>query len=287
MALAGFSAWQGNGAETNVAWPVIIPFESAHARVLVPLRINGSKPLLFLLDTGYGINLIHPDWVEPLGLKRSGRITIMGIAGDEEAATYSGAVFDFGGVTYAPRRMASLPSEAQTHHRRDGILGAGFFRRFVVEIDRTEKTIQLHEPASFVYTGKGEIIPLTFAADTPVIEATILSPAKVIVRGRFEVDTGCDDALCLGREFVETNQLAGAVEIPAGVKRGVGGRARIRHGFVPELRLGAVTLEKPAANFFSDGSPAGEGLAGHIGMGALQNYKIIFDYSRRRMILEK
>jgi hypothetical protein len=41
-----------------------------------------------------------------------------------------------------------------------------------------------------------------------------------------------------------------------------------------------------SANFFAEGSPAGEGLAGHIGLGVLREFKVIFDYSRRRMILE-
>jgi hypothetical protein len=29
------------------------------------------------------------------------------------------------------------------------------------------------------------------------------------------------------------------------------------------------------------------GLAGHIGFGVLKHFKVIFDYSRRQMILEK
>lgn len=253
---------------------------------MVPTKVNGA-PLSFLLDTGYGINMIHPDLIEPLKLRRAGRITIVGIAGEEEAGTYSGAVFDFGGIVYSPRRMASLPSEAEnSRRRRDGILGSGFFRRFVVEIDFAEKKLRLREPDSFSYVGKGEIIPLHFEKDTPIIDAAILSPTGSVVRARFEVDTGCDDYLCLSPEFVETNRLAGAQET-SGIKRGVGGSAHIRHGTVPELRLGGFTLAKPSANFFTDASPAGKGLAGHIGMAALQHYKVIFDYSRRQMILEE
>lgn len=268
--------------------PVTISISSNHARVMVTATVNGSKPLSFLLDTGYGINTIHPDLVEPLGLKRAGRVTILGIAGNEEAATYSGAVFDFAGATYSPRRVASLPSEAQIpRRRRDGILGAGFFRRFVVEIDSAKNQLRLYEPASFDYTGKGEIIPLEFEKDTPIIEAAILSPRGLLMRGRFEIDTGCDDYLCLSHEFVETNRLSGDVEISSGTKRGVGGGVKIRYSSLPELRLGKLVLEKPPANFFTDGSPAGKDLAGHIGMAALRNYKVTFDYSRRRMILEQ
>ena len=43
---------------------------------------------------------------------------------------------------------------------------------------------------------------------------------------------------------------------------------------------------KPQTDFFLEGSPVDAGLAGHIGIGALNRFKVIFDYSRRQMILE-
>ena len=266
--------------------PVSVPIVLARGRVMVPATVNGSKPLSLLLDTGYGISMIHPDLVPSLGLKRVGQITIVGIAGEEEAGAYSGAVFDLGGFTYAPRRVASLPSEARaSHRRRDGILGAGFFRRFVVEIDSRNKTLRLHEPKSFEYGGAGEVIPLQFTEDTPIIEAALVWPGRALVRGRFEVDTGCDDGLCLGRDFVDSQQLKAEEGTGGGTKQGVGGGAQIRQGSVAQLQLGRFTLDKPPVNFFTEGSPAGKGCAGHIGMAALGHFKVIFDYSRRRMII--
>ncbi|MEO6034940.1 MAG: pepsin/retropepsin-like aspartic protease family protein [Verrucomicrobiota bacterium] len=277
---------QSMGADTTNRTPVTIEMDLSRGRIMVRAIVNGSNALSFLLDTGYGINTIRPDLVEPLDLKRAGQVTIVGIAGEEKAPTYNGAVFDLGGAIYSPRRVASLPSEAQTRHHRDGILGAGFFRRFVVEIYPEKNQLLLHDPETFQYEGKGQIIPLEFDSDTPIIEARILSPSNSVVAGRFEIDTGCDDSLCLGREFIEANHLAGEEGGSSGAKRGVGGSARIRRGSVAELRLGGFVLEKLSANFFTDGSPAGPGLAGHIGMAALRNYRVIFDYSRKRIILE-
>lgn len=288
---AMFFPWHTRGAEptdaaTN-AMPVTIPINSRHGRIFVSATINHSKPFSFLLDTGYGITTIHPDLVESLGLTRAGHMTIVGIAGDEQAGTYEGVEFDFGGATYQPHRVASLPSEAgMSRSRRDGILGAGFFRRFVVEIDSAKDTLQLHEPATFHYSGKGEILPLQFIHDTPIIEAIIVTPQNKQVRDRFEVDTGCDDTLCLAPEFVAANHLVGADSNSSGVKNGVGGRARVEHGTLPQLKLGRFTIDKPSANFFTEGSPAEKGLAGHIGMAALRHYKVILDYSRQQMILE-
>jgi hypothetical protein len=267
---------------------VSIPLDTRRTQVMVPARAHDSNSLSFLLDTGYGISMIHPYWIEPLGLRRAGRLTIVGIAGEEEAGTYEGAVFDIGGATYTPRRVASLPSESQrSRRRRDGILGAGFFRRFVVEIDSPGRTLRLYEPKTFSYSGPGEIFPLQFPKDTPVVEATIRNRTNALVTGRFEVDTGCDDCLCLGADFVSAHSLwQPADPARAGTKRGVGGGASVHHGQVPQLRLGGLTVDSPSTSFFLEGSPAGDGLAGHIGMAALRRFKVIFDYSRRRMIVE-
>ena len=251
----------------------------------MPARVNGTNLLSFKLDTGFGVTTIHPDLVDPLQLKRVGSITIVGIAGEEKADTYEGPKFDFGGSIYAPRRVTVIPSEAQSRRRRDGILGAGFFRRFVIEIDSANRTMTLFDPKKFEYSGKGEIIPLEFRRDTPIVPAAINFTNRESVRARFEIDSGCDGELCLGRNFVEQNKLNDEAG-PAGSRSGVGGSVNTRHGTLPQFQLGKATLDNLPANFFTEGSPAGEGLAGHIGMGTLRRFKVIFDYSRKRMILE-
>lgn len=270
--------------------PVAISFELRQGHIMVPVRVNGynSEPLSFMLDTGYSMTMIHPDLAEKAQLRRTGRrITIVGIAGEEEAHVYEGAVLDLGGASYSPRRVASLPSESSRRRRRDGILGSGFFRRYVVEIDSRTKTIRLHEPKDFQYVGRGEIIPLKFRRDTPIIEATISTAKQSAIEGQFEIDIGCDGALCLGSDFVNTHKLTEASgETHARIRQGVGGDASIRHGQLLQLQLGQFAVDKPAANFFQEGSPVDRDLAGHIGWEALRQFRVLFDYSRRQMILE-
>jgi len=275
-------------AETNApATAVDLPIKIRHGDLFLEGTVNHSRPLSFKVDTGFGITTLHPDLVGELGLRRNGHLTIVGIAGEEQADTYSSAVFDFGGASYEPRRVAVLPSESRRRGRhRDGILGAGFFRRFVVEIDFASQRMRLHTPSEFNYTGKGESIAITFKSDTPIIDATLVPAGHDAIAGRFEIDTGCDDGVCLAHDFVAMNHLVRTNAEPGGIKRGVGGSAEIQPGEVSELRLGSFTVKKPSANYFKEGSPAGDGQAGHIGLGSLEHFKIIFDYTRKRMILE-
>jgi len=266
----------------------VVPLKTRSGDLLVETRINGSEPLLFKLDSGFGVTTIHPNRVESLNLERVGHMTIIGIAGEEQADTYAKAVFDFGGATYGPRRIASLPSDARRRWRkRDGILGEGFFRRFVVEIDVAKQHLRLFEPKTFEYSGSGEILSVSFKRDTPIIAATITPQGRAPITGQFEIDTGCDGDLCIGHEFVAANHLLDdGNAAQSDTRRGVGGGAEIRTGTLAELKMGRLTVKNPSANFFLEGSPAGEGQAGHIGLGVLERYKMIFDYSRLRLILE-
>jgi hypothetical protein len=245
--------------------------------------------LIFKLDSGFGITTIHPRLVGPLKLEPLGHTTIIGIAGDEEAQTYRGAVFDFGGMTYECRRAAVLPSDVRRRRQnRDGILGAGFFRRFVVELDFVHRTMRLHEPEGYTYAGTGEVFPLEFKKATPIIAALIVPPGRAPISDRFEIDTGCDDCVCLGHEFVTANRLLESTNaVSRDVRRGVGGAAKVESGSLDELRLGKFVVKKPSANFFLEGSPAGDGQAGHIGLGTLRRFRVIFDYSHNRMVLEE
>ena len=261
-----------------------LPFEVQRGHIMVTATTTNAQSLRLMVDTGYGINMINPDLVEKLGLRRVGKITIVGIAGEERADTFEGLVLNFGKFAYTPRRVAALSHESR---RRDGVLGSGFFRRFVVQMDSTNKTMTLHDPATFEYSGKGTIIPMTFRRDTPIIDAVIGVGAAQTVAGRFEIDTGCDGGICVGSDFVNANELLKHAKRNAeGTRSGVGGSAKTVAGAIAYLELGALRIPKPQTQFFTEGSPVDPGLAGHIGWDALRKFKVTFDYSRRRLILE-
>ncbi|MDB6033956.1 MAG: hypothetical protein JWM16_4294 [Verrucomicrobiales bacterium] len=283
MGLVVVPPLRAEDSSTNIAADVVAEFKRGH--VYIQARLKGvEKPVSMMLDTGFTVNTLRPELAEEAGLKRTGATRIMGIAGQEEAPIYGEAAFTFGSLRYDPRRTAALPSDRGSR-REDGILGASFFRRFVVEIDA--KKVTLHEPAAFNYSGNGEIIPFKIRQQTPVLEATLALPHREPVRGQFELDMGCTGGLCLAHDFVEANHLLEAAGETSGTqRRGIGGGAGIREGHLPELLIGKSRVLKPSTSFFTSGSPAEKGMAGHIGWAALREFKVIFDYSRQCLILE-
>lgn len=271
----------------QAADPAEVPIKIHRGRVVIPARINGTNQSSFLLDSGCTITTLHPDLVDELGLTASGDVRINGIAGEERGSTYRGLVFEIGTLSYTPSRVASIPSERnQSRRRSDGVLGSGFLRRFVVEIEPKSKLLRLHSPTNFNYKGRGEILTFTFKKEVPVVKATILLPGKDPIEGEFEIDTGCDSGLCLGNSFVKRTALLDSSKTEADKKFGIGGSVSTRSGSLPLVRLGKLDIKDAQTDFFLDGSPVDEPLAGHIGMGVLKNYKVIFDYSRKQLILE-
>lgn len=269
-------------AEANAIATVPLSFIRGQAMVSAHVNSNGPYPLL--LDTGFSMTMLKPELAKQLQLKRVGEITVQGIAGEERAPTYEGALFNIGGAPYEPRRIGAM---APTRRRRDGIIGSGFFRQYVVRLDAAAKTLTIFHPTNFAYAGKGQVVPLRFRrSTTPVIDASIRLTHGAVLNGAFEIDTGCDSGVCVASDFARTNKLLEVDTTTSGSKVGVGGDATTRSGHLPELQIGALKVSRPETEFFLEGSPAGRGLAGHIGMEVLNRFRVYFDYSRQRMILE-
>jgi hypothetical protein len=270
-------------AESLVA---TLPVKMLHNRIILTAKINDSGPHTLLLDSACTIPTIHPKLMDELKLEPSGRVRISGIAGMERAPTYRNILFTFGDATYKPRRVASIPSERDHSRKRDGVIGSSFFETFVVEMHPRDKVVKLHRPADFEYTGKGDIVSFRLREEIPVIEASIELKEGPPLKAEFELDTGCDSGICFGEHYVREHALVKKLKGKESEKFGIGGSVETVDVRIPILKLGAKEFTNAQGDLFLDGSPVDEPLAGHIGMGVLSRGVVIFDYSRKRVILE-
>jgi predicted aspartyl protease len=244
-AIAVTVAVVAKAAESNVI--AVIPITQQRSQIMVPVRVNGSEPLAFMLDTGFSMTMLRRELAEKFELPRTGEITVQGIAGEERAPTYERARFDLGGAAYAPRRVGAMPA---TRRKRDGILGAGLFRQYVLRVDLAEKTLTIINPTNFTYAGRGEIVPIYFRrGTTPIVNATIESPKGERIPAALEIDTGCDSGVCLGSEFTRTHELIEMDATHSGTKVGVGGDTTTRSGHLRELKIGGLTIASPETDF--------------------------------------
>ncbi|HYH86718.1 MAG TPA: aspartyl protease family protein [Pyrinomonadaceae bacterium] len=293
--LSAVSRGQATKQETKVASPsskvvARIPFELNGNEIFLQLRVNGSRPLWFGLDTGAAGSVINTTTAEALGLKMEGSHQATGAGGQVPSSRVQGVTLDISSAQLKDLTVATIaltPIENAMGHTMDGILGYEFFRRFVVEIDYEKQMLNLHEPASFVYAGRGESLPLSFTHNHPYVRAKIAAPGREPVEGNFVLDTGSNFPLVLLKSFVNENRLADSSTKTLKIfGRGVGGEIMMPVGRTSRLILGSYTLENPVTSFPQTGTFARPDAAGNIGGALLRRFKVTFDYSRSRMYVE-
>lgn len=266
------------------------PFELDGNMSFVTVRVNGSKPLSFGLDTGAYLSVINTPIAEQLGLKTGGRAVGLGAGGQVPSLQLPDVTLDISGAILGDLDLAAMALgaiENSLGRPMDGILGAEFFKRYVVELDYEKKEITLYEPADFIYSGRGESLPLTFYHNHPYVRAKVSLPGIKPVEGEFVIDAGSNFPIILLPSFIERNNLRDS--LPPTITtfgRGVGGEIRMPIGRANALELGTLKLERLVTAFPSNGWFGEPKKAGNIGSAVLRRFKVIFDYSRDRMILE-
>jgi len=157
-------------------------------------------------------------------------------------------------------------------------------------VDYAAKTINLYDPRGYEYGGAGEVVPFTLHGGTPFTRVRLVVEGGAAVEGDFEVDTGSDGSLSVNRPFAEKHKvlelLPGASASKTG--SGAGGETAYVEGRVKELGLGRFTFPGPVVTFSRDNEGEGTNAdsAGQLGGEIFRRFKVIFDYTRGRMILE-
>jgi len=273
------------------------PCEISSNKPFVQVRINDSAPYWFILDTGSSYSsTIDWDVAALLGLKVNGEETVHVGAGEGtqvKIAGISGIDFDINGLKLVnqPAMVIELGHVSEYEGRSlDGTVGYNFISLYVVEIDYANDAIRLYNPVSYEYSGPGRVIPFEFISQLPAIKCALTLPGMQPVAGTFVVDTGTRMAILLNTPFVEKNKLLDAKMkfLYATVGGGVGGESKGYVGRIDSMQLGPFLVPQPVVVFSQDksGVIASGAFDGIIGGALLRRTKVIFDYSRKQLILE-
>ncbi len=274
-----------------------IPLEIAGDNyILLKARVNDSEPMTFELDSGGGSGLVlYHRAAELLKVKSAGK----GKGGGAGEATFEtslikGASLSIGGVTMKNQTFVVFPPDnprANLGQTVDGIIGFSLFNRYVVEIDYRTKVVNLYEPSTYQYVGRGESIPIEILSRVPFARVQVPLAGRKPIGGRFLVDLGAGRfTLILNTPVVSSNNLLsitpGLIKEPGAV--GVGGEVKLFAGRWTAIQLGSFTLTEPVIHFAQDrkGAFASSDFNGLIGGELLRRFTVIFDYAHKRMILE-
>jgi len=259
-----------------------------NGNALLKVRVNNSLPLNFTLDTGSDVfAILTSNQANSLGLiaRNKYKVGIAANVGEIEAATIPSANLSMPGVEALNQRIEVIMSDDATANESkiDGVLGLEFLKKFVVEVDYEAQTLTLFAPEKYEYKGTGEVIAIKIKDGTPMVRLKMTTSGGKSIEDYFELDNGMSATLALRTPAVKKyGLLAQTQTIEAPIDIEAGGEYRRRLGRLKSLQLGHFIIENPTVSL----SENVEGEGGILGEEILRRFKVIFDFSHHRMILE-
>jgi hypothetical protein len=276
--------------------PVTIPFELVTRHIVVKVRINDSRPLSFVFDTGDKVGIVNTDTANELGLKLEGQLRVGGAGADTLPGSFvKDATWTLPGLEgFSQPISIAIPlgrMAARAGRDLDGIIGSEFIKQYVVEVDYQSRVLKLHDKDKFAYTGAGESIPIQLnQMGYPLLDGEVIPANGESIKGKFVLDLGSSGSLVLMSPVVTQHNLLGngMKTIKAIGVGGAGGQSNGQIGRVRSLQIGRFTITNPITLFSEDkaGAMATNQLVGNIGQLIAGKFKVFLDYNHTRIILE-
>lgn len=263
--------------------------------VYVPVGVNGSDPLLFALDTGAPeLSAVSLSRADGLGLATGEAQTIRGSQPRKlQVRELEDVVLSINGIDARGLKVIAMPLERLEPYwgqRMDGILGGNFLRHLVTCIDYGERRVRFVKPSAAADSEWADAVPLEVENNTLFVPAAVTAgdgrPAGV---GRFLIDTGVRQSF-VNTPFVRRYRLVersdSVVETVTGF--GISGLSTGLLGRLGSISLGGHTLAGPVVQLCTEesGIAASATFDGIIGADILSRFRVCFDYTGERLLLE-
>src|SRR6185369_11589914 len=171
--------------------PVTIPFELVSRHIMVKVKINNSRPLSFVFDTGDKVGIVDSEVAKELNLSLEGQVRVGGAGADTLPGSFvKGANWSLPDLEgFSQPVTMSLPlgkMAARFGHDFDGIIGSDFIKQYVVEVDYQNRVLKLYDKQNFSYSGAGESIPIQLNQQGhPIIEGEVTPLNGEPIKGKF------------------------------------------------------------------------------------------------------
>jgi predicted aspartyl protease len=259
-----------------------IPFELFKNQIFVPMQVNGSRPLWFILDTGANTAAVDETVARGLGMKPEGDDKTQGVGSHDVSMKFLKNVkFSLPGLDFVDDKAITLdyrPNFAFQGRETEGIFSYDFLKRFVVTIDYAHRLLSVAEPDAVTSAeSKGsEVFPLTFQHGLPYVEAEITVPGNAPQKTTFLVDVGSGDSVDWPKLGISKGKL---LETVSGV--GLGDNETRGITGLGTLRLGKFEFAEIPIHCCG-----GNELGNHlIGGDLLKRFTVTLDFPHQRMVL--
>ncbi len=278
---------------------VEIPIEVYNNLVVVPVVLNGTLPLKFILDTGVRTAILtQKSFSDILNLAYSRKYSITGPGGQKMVDAYvtNNVSLTLPGVEGRGHALLVLDQdylELRNYLGTDvhGILGYELFSRFIVKVDYEKRLLTLYLPEGFKLRRKFQRIPIKIEDTKPYTMVPLVLPGGVRFTGKLLMDSGASHALLLDPKSDEKIQVPDNT-VSSTIGRGLGGEITGKAGRIESLALGTYKLHGVITNFpdpnsYSDSTLFKVFRNGTLGGEILSRFTVIFDFPSEMVYLKK
>lgn len=275
-----------------------IKFKTASNLIIIPVNINDSDTLNFILDTGVRYPIITElPFVNKLNLNYMMPVKIKGLDDGEGLTAYRSGnnSLQIKGLTARNQEVQMVIDENfQISHMLGipvhGLIGFNLFKDYVVEIDYGNEKLTLHRPEYYKYRDRSRdiIMPLHFDGNKPFVRTTIVTDDMKEVPVKLLVDTGASDALWLAEHSDERINLP-VNHVQTFLGRGLSGDLYGTKGRIDGLWVGPLVLPQPIVAFpdseLMEQLISSNDRNGTIGAEILRRFFVTVDYRNSRLTL--
>lgn len=277
---------------------VEIDFKQISNLIIIPVSINGSDTMNFILDTGVKDPIITElTLVEELSLNYMKSIELRGLGNEMITQAYQSGdnTITLPGLTVEHQKINVVLDEnfqisqilGMPVH---GLIGFNLFRQYIIQIDYAAEKIKLIKPQFFNYTPRTNdiVLPIAIVKNKPVIKSEIVQDNGTVVPVNLLIDTGASDALWLSTK-IDSNITIPSQNIFAYLGTGLGGELYGYKGRLSAFWIGGKTMPNPIVSYpeadYINNVIMAEQRHGSVGGEILRRFTVIFDFFNNRLIL--
>jgi len=277
-----------------------IPFELVNNLIVVPITINKTLKLKFIVDTGATNPILTESlFAEIIGLDFDRTINISGpglqdsilayVANEVKMQLPYNVIGNYMSLLVLEKDYIQL--KKNLGEDIFGIIGYDIFSRFVVRVDYDKQELTLIDPSVFEPPKRGKFVelPLKIERTKPYLEAVVTQGSEKDTL-KFMIDTGASHALLLDihnsdvLHYPDTTILAALGHGLGGIIPGRIGRFNMVN--IDKFYLNNVLVSIPFEGAYSNIIKRGS-RNGTIGGNILSHFEVIFDYTNEKIYIRE
>lgn len=273
-----------------------LEFDLIHNLIILPVFINESDTLRFVLDSGIQNTMItdlSPGDSVQLSFGREINISGLG-EGEAIRAIHSwGNTIRIGSmvgnnqdilVLLENKMFLSASLGIEIH----GLIGYDLMKDFVVKINYEREYIEFHKPGTYQVKSRWKEIPIEFTRSKPYVMARIKMEESKETALKMLIDMGASYAASL-YTFAHKEISFPDKTIDAFLGKGLNGDINGKVGRAEYIVLGGHRFDNPIISFPDSGSASRvtdlPGHHGSIGSDVLTRFHVVFDYPSAKVYL--